>query len=183
MDCEKCGAGVPEGARFCPSCGSAAGSAREPGGEAPTTAVPPVPPPVTAAGPVPPPPVPTPSGDARSQRPTPPGAVPPPGGTFPPPPGAPPFPRGPYQYVRNNPLCVAALVLGIASLVLLWGPFFGLGIAGAGIVCAIIGIGQVDQDPEVFRGKNLGQAGLVLSIIGAVLSIIWHVFWWSRMWW
>lgn len=183
MQCENCGADVPGGAKFCPSCGTTTGTPRAPGAEV-TSSAPPGTPPGPAAGEVPPPPVSPPAGaGAYSQQPTPPGPVQPPGGPYPPHPGAPPLPQGPYSYVRNNPLCVAALVLGIASLVFLWGPFFGLGVAAGGIICAVLGMGQVDQSPQLYKGKNLAQVGLVLSIIGGALSIIWHVFWWSRMWW
>lgn len=158
MDCEKCGADVPGGANFCPSCGAAAVSGRAPGEEAAGAA-----PSFQPAGP-------------------PPGPVPPPTGFHQPPPVAPPYQQGQYRYVRNNPLCVAALVLGIASVVFLCGWFFGLGIAAAGIVCAVMGKGQVDQNPEAYTGRNLAQAGLVLSIIGAALNIIWNVVWLSRAW-
>jgi len=78
---------------------------------------------------------------------------------------------------------VASLVLGIASLVFLWGPFFGIGIAGAGIVCAIIGMNQADENPGIYTGRSFGQTGLILSIIGGSLSVILHVFWWSHAWW
>ena len=156
MNCPKCSVPVPEGAKFCPGCGAA------------------VAPPLAAS-------------DGQAQPPPPgPGAVPPPPGVAPPgtpfispPPGA--YPGVPVA--RNNPLCVASLAIGVASIIFLCGPFFGVPLAVAGIICGVMGMRQVDESPREFTGRGLGQAGLVLSIAGGCLSILLHVVWWGRVWW
>ncbi|MBU4301709.1 MAG: DUF4190 domain-containing protein [Actinobacteria bacterium] len=154
MNCPKCSVPVPEGAKFCPGCGAA------------------VAPPLAAS-------------DGQAQPPPPgPGAVPPPPG--PPLPPLIPTPPGAYPGVpvaRNNPLCVASLAIGVASIVFLCGPFFGVPLAVAGIICGVMGMRQVDESPREFTGRGLGQAGLVLSIAGGCLSILLHVVWWGRVWW
>jgi hypothetical protein len=111
-----------------------------------------------------------------------PGAVPPPPGVARPgamPPGAYPF----VPVARNNVLCVASLAVGIASVVFLCGPFFGIPLAIAGIICGVMGMRQVDENPGEFIGRGLGQAGLILSIVGGSLGILLHAVWWGRMWW
>jgi hypothetical protein len=115
-------------------------------------------------------------------QPPPPGVQPPGQQMYPPPPGMPGYPPA-GVYIRNNPLCVASLILGIASIVFLWGPFFGIGLAIAGVICAVMGMNQVKERPQEFTGHNLGQIGLVLSIIGGVLSLLVDAFVWTRVWW
>lgn len=66
-------------------------------------------------------------------------------------------------------MAIAALVLGIVSIVL---SFFGQGIMGAilGVVGVILGV-LGKKDPE---RKGMATAGMVCSIIGIVLGLI---FW------
>lgn len=156
MDCTKCSAPVPEGARFCQKCGEAvSGPPGTPGA---------VQPPPSGPGTVPPPP----------------GVPPPPAPPYvPPQPGA--YPGVPVA--RNNPLCVASLAIGVASIVFLCGPFFGVPLAVAGIICGVMGMRQVDESPREFTGRGLGQAGFILSIVGGSLSILLHTLWWGRIWW
>ncbi|MBN1289577.1 MAG: DUF4190 domain-containing protein [Actinobacteria bacterium] len=162
MYCPSCGKEAAEGSMYCPSCGTALGSTGYTGVQGRETG------PQGDGGAVPPPPVPPPPGI--------------PGGTVPPPPGM------PYQNVlRNNSMCIAALVLGIASLVFVFGPMFGTLLGIAGIILGKIGMDQVDERPDIYTGRNMGQVGFVLSIIGVALNVLFtaarfmfwgfHVFW------
>jgi len=70
---------------------------------------------------------------------------------------------------KNNGKAIASLVLGIVAVVL---GFFGY-VAIAGVACGIIGIILgVQAKKEIPEGAPTGMAvaGLVLSIIGTVLS-------------
>jgi len=189
MECENCGSDVPEGAKFCPACGKQADdaltgegqAAAVQGQEAPSAAQPPTapgPPPGSAAAPAPPPAPPpaAPSVQGAQPQTTPPGYYPPPGmPAYAPQPGV--------HYVRNNPLCVASLIIGIAAIVFLWGPFLGIAIAAAGIICGVLGMQQVNARPQEFRGHGLGMAGVILSATGGFFSLVLTALLWTRVWW
>lgn len=93
------------------------------------------------------------------------------------PPAGPVPPLGvPYQPIlKNNPYCVAALVLGIMSLIFLFGPVLGAIMGVVGIFLAKAGMEQVDADPGMFTGRDMGKAGLILSIIGVSLNAVFVV--------
>lgn len=101
---------------------------------------------------------------------------------MPPPPGVPV-----QNVVKNNPMCIASLALGIASLVFIFGPVFGTLLGIAGIVLGKMGMDQVDERPDLYIGKNMGQIGFVLSIAGAALNILFTIarftFWSTRIFW
>jgi hypothetical protein len=69
----------------------------------------------------------------------------------------------------SNGMGVASLVLGIASIVFCWVPILGL---VAGIVGLILAIKQRKESPN-----GIATGGLVTSIIGLVLSVIYTIFW------
>lgn len=201
MNCPNCGKEIIQGSMYCPSCGTAVGSAQpapppppvtgQQGTSGPTqTPTPPTAPGSQqqgqdagyqgAAGGVNPPP---PGGAQQSFQPPP---VPPPpgtpGGQVPPPPGT------PYQNVlKNSPLCIAALVLGIASLLFIFGPILGTILGIAGIILGKIGMDQVDENPGLYTGRNMGQVGMVLSIIAVVLNVLLtiarYTIWSTRIFW
>ena len=105
------------------------------------------------------------------------GSVPPPV-TPPPVPPAPPAPPagGPPQSVAavpppagpasaNNGMAIAALILGILS-------FFCLGPLG-GVLAIVFGIlGLKKANESAGRGKGMAVAGMVLGIVGTIVSII-----------
>lgn len=65
-------------------------------------------------------------------------------------------------------MAIASLVLGIISVVFFFVPFYGW----IGIIFGVVGIilGAMGQkDPEK---KGIATAGLVLSIVGAVLGLV-----------
>ena len=130
-------------------------------------ATPPPPPPPPGGGYVPPPPPPPPPGGGSMP---PPPVPPPPGGGFvPPPPGGySPVAAG-YAAPRTDGLAIAALVIGILSLVC---SFVCLGII-LGPVAAIMGFiarQRVASSGGTLGGGTLAVIGLVLGIIGFILS-------------
>lgn len=68
-------------------------------------------------------------------------------------------------------------------MIFMWGPFLGILLAVAGIIFAKFGMDQVDDNPQLYTGRNLGLAGLILSIAGGSLSLLLHAFLWTRIWW
>ena len=64
---------------------------------------------------------------------------------------------------QTNGPGIASLVLGIIGIVTFWFPFVGFPVSIVGLVLATVGMKRIE-------GKGFAVAGLVLSIIGAVLS-------------
>ena len=70
----------------------------------------------------------------------------------------------------GNGLAVAALVLGILSLVLFFIPFLGILLGLLGLIFGGIGIGRANR---VGKGKGMAVAGLVMGILGLLLGLTW----------
>ena len=85
-------------------------------------------------------------------------------------------PIGPLQsQPRTNSLATAGLVLGILSVT------FGLCCYGlpfnvAGIVCSLVALTQIRNDPQRERGQGLAIAGLILSFLSIVFAVLLVVF-------
>lgn len=67
---------------------------------------------------------------------------------------------------NNSSMAVAALVLGIFGLIGCWVPVWNLVLSIAGLVCGIICLAK-DH-----KSKGLGIAGIVVSTLGLLLSIV-----------
>ena len=67
---------------------------------------------------------------------------------------------------QSNSLAIVGLVLGIISIVFPWIPYLTYVALPAGIV----GIVLSAKGRKIGNGKGMATAGLVLSIIGVVLS-------------
>lgn len=63
-------------------------------------------------------------------------------------------------------MAIAALILGICSLVFSWVPFLGI---GCGIAATILGAIGKGKNPDK---RGMAIAGLVMGIIGIVLGVI-----------
>lgn len=100
----------------------------------------------------------------------PPPGQPPPYG--PPPPGYPPPapyppPYQPQPSLPNNPLALAALILGVVGVTFL--P--GLASIPA-IVCGFMGKNQIDQSNGTEGGRGMAVAGVVLGFLGLLLAVV-----------
>lgn len=134
----------------------------------------PGPPPPAAGQPYAPPTTPYPYGAPPYGNPY---GAPPPYGTPPygaPPPGAPSPSGGPpgygygYASKQGNGKAVAALVLGIGSIVLFWLTILDAVLVILAIVFGFIGLGESKARGV---GKGMAVAGLVCAAVGAVLAI------------
>jgi hypothetical protein len=95
------------------------------------------------------------------------------GSPVPPTPPQPPPPVGPaYQVPPANGLAIAALVLGILSVVLLWMVWGGIVLGVLGIVFGAIGLSRAKAGAP---NKGPATAGLILGIVGLVGSVLFVV--------
>jgi hypothetical protein len=89
-----------------------------------------------------------------------------------PPPIAPPksgiSPAG--QRTRTNSLAIFGLVCGILSLTLCWCcggfPFNALG-----LVFSIVALFQINENPQLYEGRNLARAGIILAVISFLIFL------------
>jgi hypothetical protein len=90
-------------------------------------------------------------------------------------PASPNYGNQPYGYgtpgqpvSQTNGLALAALIVGIISVVLCWIPFFNFVPAIIGIILGILARRRPEQ-------RGLGLAGLILSIIALVISVVYLI--------
>src|SRR3954469_7316845 len=83
---------------------------------------------------------------------------------------------GSGDYVAINGTAIAALLLGIASALVLFGLHLLLLIPLAGLVCAILAFRQITDNNGTQTGRGLAAVGLVLSIGFGGFSIGKEVF-------
>jgi hypothetical protein len=153
--CNQCGSEVPEGARFCQSCGAAVSTAAVASGEHAA-----VPPPTMNASPMPmPPPVPYQPGMYVQ----------------------PPFPIGPGQALppARSGKAIAGLWLGVASIfpgiLMTW---VGILLGILAIVFSVIAVNDIRGFEAQFPGsrppdgKQQAQIGIALAIIGIIGSTL-----------
>jgi hypothetical protein len=69
---------------------------------------------------------------------------------------------------RSNPSAIAGLIFGLLAFFccckFLFGPL--------GIIFSLVGLSQINRQPEYYEGRGLAIAGLVLSILSILLAAI-----------
>ncbi|MDO4909731.1 MAG: DUF4190 domain-containing protein [Corynebacterium sp.] len=81
---------------------------------------------------------------------------------------------------KPNGKALAALILGILSILLCWTGPVGLIIGIVGIVLSVLGLKAVaNSDPRTAR-RGMAIAGVILSVIGILLGILFTViYYWA----
>jgi hypothetical protein len=74
---------------------------------------------------------------------------------------------------RTSGKAIAALVLGIVSMCV---PYVGIVTGVIAIVFGVLGMKEVDRDPQTVKGKGMAITGLVLGAVALVLYIIVIIF-------
>ena len=141
MFCESCGALIPDGQSFCSNCGAAA-----PVQPAPQAAPQPVQPVQQYAQPAPQPVQPV----QQYAQPV----------------YVQPVVAIPAQPRKSSGMAIAGLIMGIFALVLCWVPVVNWILGLLGLIFSIIGIAKKNGG-----AKGAAIAGLILTILGAILSI------------
>jgi hypothetical protein len=90
--------------------------------------------------------------------------VPPVSGTIP------PFPAGPLRKINGH--AILGLVFGILSFACCFMCCINWLFAPLGIIFSLIGLSQVNHHPELYEGRSMAIAGLVLSILSLVIAFI-----------
>lgn len=102
------------------------------------------------------------------------GSVPPPApGTYVPPPMQGMYGQPTYAMMApksTNGFAIASLVLGISSLPFCYG---GILTGILGFILGLVGLRQINADPDRIDGKGLAIAGIVVSIVA---TLIWGFF-------
>lgn len=76
----------------------------------------------------------------------------------------------PQATPRTNPLATTGMVLGICSLTFCF-CCYGLPFNLAGLICSLVALNQINNNPEREQGKGVATAGLVMSILSLLLGI------------
>lgn len=79
--------------------------------------------------------------------------------------GMPSCPTCGTPVIRNNPLALVGMILGIVALVLCWIPYLGFLIAVAGLVLSIIGVTKKNTN-----GKGKAIAGIICAGIALLVA-------------
>jgi Domain of unknown function (DUF4190) len=136
---------------------------------------PPPPPPGGGFTPPPPPPPPPPAPPGGGFTPSPP--PPPTGGYVPAPPiGYAPVAAG-YAGVRTDGLAIGSLIAGILSILCFWPLCLGILLGPAAAIMGFISRQRVAASGGTVTGSGLALAGLVLGIVGFILSVAWAIGW------
>jgi hypothetical protein len=77
---------------------------------------------------------------------------------------APDFSRSPFP--KTNSFATAGLIFGILSLTCCCGCPFNL----LGLVFSLIGLSQINRHPELYEGRGMAVAGLILSVLSFFLG-------------
>jgi hypothetical protein len=71
------------------------------------------------------------------------------------------------QLPKTNSFATAGLIFGILSLTCCCGCPFNI----LGLVFSLIGLSQINRRPELYEGRGLAIAGLILSAASLVLGL------------
>jgi len=76
---------------------------------------------------------------------------------------------------KNNGFAVAGMVLGIFSLTFGLCCCYGLPFNVLGLIFSAVGLTQISNDPQRYRGKGMAIAGLVLCIVSLFIAVLFLV--------
>jgi len=84
-------------------------------------------------------------------------------------PQIPPTIRPPsYQIRRTNSHAMAGLIFGLLAFFCCCKFLFG----ALGIIFSLVGLSQINERPDLYEGRGLAIAGLVLSILSLLLAVL-----------
>lgn len=75
----------------------------------------------------------------------------------------------PVQPQRTNAFAVTGLIMGLVSITFGLCCCYGIPFNVLGIIFSLIALGQIRQNPQIYTGKGMAIAGLVISILSFAL--------------
>ncbi len=79
---------------------------------------------------------------------------------------------GGMPFRKNNPFAVTGLILGIFSVTFGLCCCYGLPFNLLGIIFSLIGLAQIQKQPDTYSGRGLAIAGLICSIVSLTLAAV-----------
>lgn len=76
---------------------------------------------------------------------------------------------------KKNGIALAGMILGIISLALFWTGTIGAICGVLAIIFGFVGLNKVKADADLAHTKGKAKGGLIMGIIGLILSIVWIV--------
>ena len=74
---------------------------------------------------------------------------------------------------KHNSFAVTGMICGALSLLCCFKILTGV----LGIIFSLIALSQINREPERYEGRELAIAGIILSILGILISIALIIFW------
>lgn len=74
---------------------------------------------------------------------------------------------------KHNSFAIAGIICGALSLLCCFKILTGT----LGIVFSLVALSQINREPERYEGRELAVAGIVLSVLGILISIALVIFW------
>lgn len=75
---------------------------------------------------------------------------------------------------RTNPLALWGMIFGILALVCCC---FKLILGALGLIFSLIGLSQINERPDLYEGRGLAIAGIVLSALALAGGLLLLLFW------
>jgi Domain of unknown function (DUF4190)/GYF domain 2 len=86
------------------------------------------------------------------------------------PPG--PGPVGAGHPAKTNSFAMAGMIFGILSFVCCFKFLFG----SLGLIFSLIGLAQINENPQWYQGRGIAITGVILSAVGLILGIAMLIF-------
>jgi hypothetical protein len=86
-----------------------------------------------------------------------------------------PAPTSGPSHTKTNPMAVTGLVVGGLSLIIGWACCMAFVLSPAGIVFSMIGLSQINRNPDRQTGKGLAVAGIILSVLGLITTVLFYL--------
>ena len=82
-----------------------------------------------------------------------------------------PAPPAMARYRKTNAWALWGLICGIVSVFFCWCCCFNIPLGALGLILSLIGLSEINEFPNVYEGRPLAIAGIVVSGVGLLLAL------------